>query len=190
MEYLVTLHADAGDVRTAYTENKQEQAVSLWQSYVADGKRASLTIESAAGSAADSAPAAPAGSYNRSYADYAEAMTAFDATPITEAGFHDWQAHLPAAIPVSMPLTLNSAIGMAIEAGDLYGATDLINKCDEHDQDCWSLYTTEGSHFPAGGLWFNHLDWMNRDRPDATPLTVAYMLDFDGSLPSQLVASE
>lgn len=126
----------------------------------------------------------------RSYAVYAAAVAAYGVTPITEEQWADWQKTLPAFKPVHMPPTLNQGIGLAIEAGDLYGAAQLINLCNEHDQECWSQYTTEGQCFPAGGLWFNQLDWMNGARPDASPLTVAHVLDFDGELPEALTHFE
>lgn len=121
----------------------------------------------------------------QTYAHYAAVVAARGVTPITEAQFNEW-LHLPRVTDVQMPHTLNYAIGVAIEAGDLYGAAGLINQCDEHDQECWTQYTTEGELFPAGGLWFNLLDWMEGKRLDARPLHVAFMLDFAGNLPGDL----
>ncbi len=119
----------------------------------------------------------------RSYAEYVAAVAAYGVTPISEEQWGQWQRDLPAAQAVSMPMSLNHAVALALEAGDLYGSAELINQCAEHDQVCWSQYTTEGETFPAGGLWMNVLEWMNGTRPDAYPLAVAHMLDFDGELP-------
>lgn len=119
----------------------------------------------------------------RSYSGYVAAVAAHGMAPITEEQWGQWQADLPAAKGVVMPMTLNHVIALALEAGDLYGAASLINQCEEHDQVCWAQYTTEGDAFPAGGLWFSMLEWMNGSRPEASPLTVAHMLDFDGELP-------
>lgn len=43
MENVVTLHGLI-DVATVYPFDQQAEAISLWQQYVADGKRASLTV--------------------------------------------------------------------------------------------------------------------------------------------------
>lgn len=45
MEYVVTLHTPAGDVRSTFPAHMQPQAISLWQLYVENGKNASLTLE-------------------------------------------------------------------------------------------------------------------------------------------------
>lgn len=45
MEYVVTLHTPAGDVRSSFPNDKQPQAIALWQMYIAHGKNASLTLE-------------------------------------------------------------------------------------------------------------------------------------------------
>lgn len=45
MEYVVTLHTPTGDVRSCFPSDKQPEAISLWQLYVAHGKTASLTID-------------------------------------------------------------------------------------------------------------------------------------------------
>jgi len=42
---VVVLHAEGGDVRSCYPADKQAEAVALWQSYAASGKRASLIVE-------------------------------------------------------------------------------------------------------------------------------------------------
>lgn len=126
----------------------------------------------------------------RSYAVYADAVAAYGVTPITEAQWADQQNILPAAKAVDMPPTLNQGIALALEAGDLNGAAQMIAMCNTHDQECWSQYTTEGECFPAGGLWFSKLDWMNGSRPDASPLTVAHVLDYDGELPEALTHFE
>ncbi|HBO5514650.1 TPA: hypothetical protein L4559_003545 [Pseudomonas aeruginosa] len=126
----------------------------------------------------------------RSYAIYADAVAAYGITPITEAQWADWQNTLPTAKVVDMPPTLNQGIALALEAGDLNGATQMIAMCNAHDQECWSQYTTEGECFPAGGLWFSKLDWIKGSRPDASPLTVAHVLDYDGELPEALTHFE
>ncbi|SDJ11105.1 hypothetical protein [Pseudomonas abietaniphila] len=119
----------------------------------------------------------------RSYADYVVTVSAFGIAVIDEKQWAEWQATLPAARPVELPNSLNYAIAVAIEAGDFGGAAQLINQCDEYHQDCWTMYTTEGEYLPAGGLWWNQLDWMNGTRSDATPLAVAHVLEKDGDLP-------
>lgn len=43
MEFVVTLHSGS-DVVTAFPSDQQANAIALWQRYVADGKRASLSI--------------------------------------------------------------------------------------------------------------------------------------------------
>lgn len=45
MEFLVILHTVAGDVRTVYPSNQQQEAIDLWVSYIKAGKRATLTVE-------------------------------------------------------------------------------------------------------------------------------------------------
>ncbi|NWL45448.1 hypothetical protein DM819_06065 [Pseudomonas hunanensis] len=42
---VVVLHAESGDVRTCYPADKQEDAITLWRSYVASGKKVSLIVE-------------------------------------------------------------------------------------------------------------------------------------------------
>lgn len=122
----------------------------------------------------------------RSYDDYVKVVSAYGIGPIPQGTWEEWQERLPEPKGIVMPSTLNYAIAVAIEAGDLGGAAQLIGQCDEHDQDAWLEYTEEGSHFPAGGLWFNQLDWMNGVRLDACPMTVAHMLDFNGELPAAM----
>lgn len=121
----------------------------------------------------------------QTYTNYVAAVSLHGITPVTEAQFNECQ-NLPRVIDVQMPHTLNYAIGTALEAGDSAGASNLINQCDEHDKECWLMYTTEGEHFPAGGLHFNQLQWSHFQRLEARPLNVAFMLDFDGSLPGDL----
>ncbi|MDX9668733.1 hypothetical protein [Pseudomonas sp. P8_250] len=121
----------------------------------------------------------------QTYAHYAAVVAARGVTPMTEAQFAEFQS-LPRVADVPMPHSLNYAIGVALEAGDTSGALQLINQCDEHDKECWTQYTTVGDHFPAGGLWFNHLQWSKFDRVEARPLNVAHMLDFNGDVIGEL----
>lgn len=122
--------------------------------------------------------------FKRSYDDYSKVVSPFGIAPIPQGIWNEWQQRLPESKDIVMPCTLNYAIAVAIEAGDLGGAAQLIGQCDEHDRTAWLEYTEEGSYFPAGGLWFNQLDWMNGVRLDACPMTVAHMLDNNGELPS------
>lgn len=120
----------------------------------------------------------------RNYGEYVAAVSGFGVTPIIEAVWSDGQLTIPAPKDIDMPLSLNFAIAMAIESGDHSGASQLIEKCSRHDEDCWQMYTKEGDYFAAGGLWFNQQQWESGERPDASPMTVAHMLDFEGDLPT------
>jgi hypothetical protein len=129
-------------------------------------------------------------SIKRSYGEYLAVASEHGFKAISETQWSGWQERLPEQKPVEMPSTLNHAIAVTIEAGDQDGAAFLIKQCNEHDQDCWMMYTTEGEYFPAGGLWMNQLDWMNKTHLEASPLTVAHMLDFDGQLPDDITKFE
>lgn len=120
----------------------------------------------------------------RNYDEYVKAVSAYGVKPIPGATWEDMQQSLPAPKDIIMPLSLNLAIAVAIESGDHSGATVLINQCGNHDQECWEMYTTEGDYFAAGGLWFNQHQWVSGERPDACPMNVAHMLDFEGDLPT------
>jgi len=122
----------------------------------------------------------------RSHDDYARVVSPYGITPIPHSNWVEWQQCLPEPKGFVMPCTLNYAIAVAIEAGDLGGAAQLIGQCEEHDQGAWLQYTEEGNYFPAGGLWFNQLDWMNGIRLDACPMSVAHMLDNNGELPADV----
>lgn len=119
----------------------------------------------------------------RFYTDYVAGVSEHGLSPISEELWGQLQSTLPAALPITMPLSMNRSIALAMEAGDHVGAAVMVNQCEEHDRECWLQYTTEGQSFPAGGLWLNHAEWVNGSRPQASPLVVAYMLDFDGDLP-------
>lgn len=45
MELIVILHTSVGDVRTAYPMSKKADAFAHFDAYLADGKRATLTVE-------------------------------------------------------------------------------------------------------------------------------------------------
>jgi len=119
----------------------------------------------------------------RTYGHYVKTLSAFGIRPIDEEKWAEGQVSLPAARTVEMPMSLNYAVAVAIEAGDMGGAARLIKSCKERDYFCWILYTTEGESLPVGKQRWNQSDWMNRTRADATPLAVAYLIDNEGVLP-------
>lgn len=126
----------------------------------------------------------------RSYSEYLAVASTHGFTAISPDQWAARQAVLPDPKQVEMPLSLNHAIGLTIEAGDPEGAKLLIQTCSDEHQECWLMYTTVGDSFPAGGLWMNQFEWLEKSRLDATPLTVAHMLDFNGELPDDITKFE
>lgn len=78
--------------------------------------------------------------------------------PYPSRHWEEWQERLPEPKGIVMPSTLNYAIAVAIEAGDLGGAAQLIGQCDEHDQDGWLEYTEEEAISPLAA--FGSANWI------------------------------